>query len=204
MFRLGLTGSIATGKSTILEQFAALGAKTFSADEAVHRLYEGPLIADIARLVPQSLIDQRIDRSHLAAALIKDPALFSQIEALVHPLVRSEIKAFMHDAATMGAGCAIVEVPLLYESARDHGFDYGFDAILVVTCSLATQRLRALARPGVTGEKLDALLARQIPLPDKVARADLVIDTDAAPDKIAAEVRAIFADHCRNTTPDGT
>jgi dephospho-CoA kinase len=176
MIRLGLTGSIATGKSTVLAQFAALGVPVFSADEAVHALYRGDAVGPVEALFPGVAPDGIIDRTLLSARLLETPERLSELEAVVHPLVRRDMRQFLDDAEATGARLAVIDIPLLFET----GFDYGLDGVLVVVCDPTIQRARAMARPGMTVEKLAAILARQMPQEEKRARADFVIDTSGS------------------------
>lgn len=175
MLKLGLTGSIATGKSTVLTAFADLGVPTFSSDEAVHELYRGAAVAPVEAAFPGVTVDGVIDREKLSRQLLGRPARLRQLEAIVHPLVRERISAFLTDAAASGGELAVVDIPLLFEN----GVDWGLDAIIVTTVDEAEQRRRALARPGMTVEKLDAILARQLPQAEKVKRATYIIDTSS-------------------------
>src|SRR5690606_28279039 len=127
MWRIGLTGSIATGKSTVLQAFADLGVPVFSADQAVAELYAGEAVGPVAAAFPGTAPDGVIDKVALSRALTADPAGFARLEAIVHPLVRARIAEFLDSAERQGHALAVVEVPLLFES----GFDYGFDAIAV-------------------------------------------------------------------------
>lgn len=175
MLKLGLTGSIATGKSTVLTAFADLGVPTFSSDEAVHELYRGAAVAPVEAAFPGVAVDGVIDRDRLSRQLLDRPTRLQQLEAIVHPLVRARIRGFLSDAAANGAPLAVVDIPLLFEN----GVDWGLDAVIVTTVDEAEQRRRALARPGMTVEKLDAILARQLPQAEKVKRATYIIDTSA-------------------------
>lgn len=179
MLKLGLTGSIATGKSTVLAALAELGLPTFSSDEAVHELYRGAAVAPVEAAFPGVAVDGVIDRERLSRQLVGHPARLQQLEAIVHPLVRARIRAFLEHAAAAGEPMAVVDIPLLFEN----GVEWGLDAIIVTTVNEAEQRRRALARPGMTVEKLDAILARQMPQAEKVKRATYIIDTS---DTIAA------------------
>lgn len=174
MFRIGLTGSIATGKSTVLAAFARRGVPTASADEIVHRLYRGPAVEPVGRLFPEAVHNGEIDREALSRALLARPERLAELEAVVHPMVRAEIARFFADAEAAGAPLAVVDIPLLFES----GHDWGLDAVAVTTADEATQRRRALARAGMTVEKLEAVLARQMPQDEKRARAAYLFDTD--------------------------
>jgi len=173
MYRLGITGSIATGKSTVLAAFEALGVPVFSADAAVAALYEHEAVASVEALFPGIAVNGHVDRQRLSAALAADPTGFKPLEALIHPLVRARLVRFMQDAAERGENLAVVEVPLLFES----GYDYGFDGVGVTFVDPAIQRQRALARPGMTVDKLETILARQMPQDDKKQGADFLFDT---------------------------
>lgn len=188
MLKLGLTGSIATGKSTVLAAFAARGVPVFSSDEAVHQLYEGEAVGPVGRLFPAVIHGGKVDRAALGAALIAAPERLAALEAVVHPLVRARIAAFLAAAEAAGAPLAVVDIPLLYEG----GYDYGLDQVAVTVVDAPTQRRRALARPGMTVEKLQTILARQLPQADKRQRADYVFDTGKARTVIDAEVAALI------------
>ena len=189
MWRLGMTGSIATGKSTVLRAFADLGVPVFSADEAVAELYEGEAVAPVEALFPGVTTDGKIDRTLRSQRLAADPTGFKRLEAVVHPLVRARIARFMDGAEAAGHRLAVVEVPLLFES----GYDYGFDAVGVTWVDETIQRQRALARPGMTGEKLDTILARQMPQAEKKARADYLFDTGMPLEQTVGQVAALVA-----------
>ncbi len=175
MLKLGLTGSIATGKSTALKAFADLGVPTFSSDEAVHELYRGAAVAPVEAAFPGVTVDGVIDREKLSQQLLGHPARLQQLEAIVHPLVRTRIRSFLADASARGEAMAVVDIPLLFEN----GVDWGLDAVIVTMVDAAEQHRRALARPGMTVEKLDAILARQLPQAEKVKRATYIIDTSS-------------------------
>ncbi|CAN7296752.1 dephospho-CoA kinase [Devosia sp. LjRoot16] len=191
MLKLGLTGSIATGKSTALKAFADLGVPTFSSDEAVHELYRGAAVAPVEAAFPGVSVDGVIDRERLSRQLIGHPQRLQQLEAIVHPLVRARIRSFLSDAAARGEAIAVVDIPLLFEN----GVDWGLDAVIVTVVDEAEQRRRALARPGMTVEKLEAILARQLPQAEKVKRATYIIDTsdtiDATRDRVAELVQRL-------------
>ena len=178
MLRIGLTGSIATGKSTVLAHIASRGIPTFSSDDEVHRLYAGPAAPAIAGLFPDVVHDGRVDRTALAAALVADPARLAEVEAVIHPMVREAAARFFESAERAGARLAVADVPLLFE----RGFDYGLDGVIVTVVDDEILRARALARPGMSVEKLDAILARQMPQDQKIARADHVIETSGSID----------------------
>ncbi|WP_240231250.1 dephospho-CoA kinase [Devosia lacusdianchii] len=189
MWRIGITGSIATGKSTVLRAFADLGVPVFSADEAVAELYAGEAVAPVEALFPGVAKNGIIDKTALSQKLAADPTGFKRLEAVVHPLVRARIARFMDKAEANGHALAVVEVPLLFES----GYDYGFDAVGVTWVDEAIQRQRALARPGMSGEKLNSILARQMSQAEKKARATYLFDTSIPVDKTRDMVAALVA-----------
>lgn len=190
MKRIGITGSMATGKSTLLAAFAAQGVPVFSADQAVAELYAGAAVEPVEKLFPGVTGNGIVDRQALARRLADDPSGFKRLEAVVHPLVRGKIAQFLDAAERDGHFAAAVEVPLLFES----GHDYGFDAIAVTFCDDAIQRQRILARPGMTVEKMESLLARQMPQAEKKKRATWIFDTAQSPQTIEAQVADLVAD----------
>ncbi len=175
---LGLTGSMAMGKSTTAAMFAEEGIPTWSADEAVSRLYapggEGQAI--IGRLCPDAAGEpgQGVDRQRLRQAVSRDRELLGRVERAVHPLVRQDREAFIDQATRAGERLLVVEVPLLFET----GGEDGVDATLVVSAPAAVQRQRLRSRGKMGEAELDALLARQMPDEEKRRRADHVINTD--------------------------
>lgn len=187
MLKLGLTGSIASGKSTVLAMLGELGAATFSSDATVHQLYAGEAAPIVERLFPGVVRDGAVDRHELARRLVGRPERLRVLEAAVHPLVRQRIAAFLESAVRSGAAIAVVDVPLLYEN----GVDWGLDGVIVTAAGDAELRRRALLRPGMTVEKLDAILARQLPEAEKLARADYVIDTSGTLDETEAQVKSL-------------
>lgn len=190
MWKIGLTGSIATGKSTALGAFAQAGVPVFSSDEAVHTLYKGEAVAPIERLFPGVSRNGAIDRAELAQRLLAEPERLAEVEAIVHPLVRNQIAYFFKGAEGRGAPMAVADIPLLFEG----GFDYGLDIVVVTAVDEAEQRRRALSRPGMTVEKLEALLARQMPQAEKKERADYVIDTSAPIEETRERVARLVAE----------
>jgi dephospho-CoA kinase len=189
MQKLGLTGSIATGKSTVLGMIRDLGVPTFSADEAVHALYQGEAVPVVEALFPGVSHNGAVDRGKLAAELVAHPDRLKELEAAVHPLVRKRMAAFLADAESTGADLAVVDIPLLYET----GFDYGLDGVIVTVVDPDEQRRRAFARPGMTEEKFSAILKRQLPQEEKARRATYVIDTSGTMEETRDAVAEIVA-----------
>ena len=173
MLIVGLTGSIGMGKSTAAAHLRDLGIAVFDADAAVHDLYETTAVAVIDAAFPGVARDGRIDRERLAERLRAVPSGFRVLEDIVHPLVRQAEKEFLDRQFNAGAGIAVLEIPLLFETG---GNDL-VDATIVVSTSPEVQRERVLQRPGMTPAKLDSLLQRQLPDAEKRTRADFVVDT---------------------------
>ncbi|QCQ97468.1 dephospho-CoA kinase [Brevundimonas sp. SGAir0440] len=191
MILLGLTGSIGMGKSTTTAMFADLGAVVWNADDAVHRLYApgGAAVGAVSEAFPGVVVDGAVDRTRLAEALGKDDTAFRRLEAIVHPLVAQGRAADLEAARSAGVKLAVLDIPLLFET----GGDKAVDAVVVVTADPAIQAERVLARPGMTRERFDAILARQMPDAEKRARADFVIDTGRGLEAARAEIEAIVA-----------
>ena len=191
MIALGLTGSIGMGKTTTARMFAEEGARVHDADATVHQLYArgGAAVAAIAKVFPDAVKDGAVDRPALAAEIARDPEALQRLEAIVHPLVAAARDAFLDEARQTGAEVVVLDVPLLFET----GGHEPPDAVVVVSAPHHAQRQRVLARPGMTAEKLDALIARQVPDADKRARADFVVDTGQGLDHARAQVRQILA-----------
>jgi dephospho-CoA kinase len=188
MLVVGLTGSIAMGKTTAAAHLRSRGVPVFDADACVHEIYRAEAVPLIEAAFPGTTDDAGVDRALLSAALQRDPAGFKRLEAIVHPLVREREVAFLRDAAEAGAAVAVLDVPLLYET----GLDAALDAVIVVSASAEAQRERALMRPGMTAEKLDQLLARQMPDEEKRRRAHFVVDTNGPPGASLHQLDAIL------------
>ena len=193
---LGLTGSIGMGKSTVAAMFEDLGVPVFDSDAAVHRLQGegGRLVAAIEAMFPDTTGPKGVDRTLLGEAVLADPRALKRLEALIHPAVAAARRAFI--AAHADAPVILLDIPLLFEAG---GADQ-VDKIAVVSAGPEVQRERVLARPGMTAEKFEQILARQLPDAEKRARADFVIPTDVGFDGTRASVRRILA--CLNGATD--
>jgi len=189
MIVLGLTGSIGMGKSTTTAMFADAGALVWNADEAVHRLYArgGAAVGPVGAAFPGVIIDGAVDRTRLAAALGSDGEAFQRLEAIVHPLVLKGRLEELAAAAARGVKLAVLDIPLLFET----GGEAAVDAVVVVTAPAAVQAQRVLARPGMTRDRFEAILARQLPDAEKRRRADFVIDTGEGLDATRRRVEEI-------------
>lgn len=190
MIVIGLTGSIGMGKSTVLAMFGDLGAATWCADDAVHRLYAkgGAAVGPVGAFYPDAIVDGAIDRTKLAGFVLGDPEKLKKLETIVHPLVALDRQAFLKEAAQEGKNAAVLDIPLLFES----GYEKGFDAVVVVSAPEDVQRERTMLRPGMTEEKFKAILAQQTPDAEKRARADYVVDTGKPLEETRAAVAAIY------------
>ena len=191
MIVAGLTGSIAMGKSETAKMLAARGIPVFDSDAAVHDMYAagGEAVEQLRTVVPEAIGCGGVDRRKLASLVQADPALLKRIEAIVHPLVRARQAMFLADAERH-AELAVLDIPLLFETGREKEVD----VVIVVSADEAQQRQRALARPGMTADKLDFILSRQVPDAVKRAKADYVIDTSVSLADTARHVERVIAD----------
>jgi dephospho-CoA kinase len=188
MFILGLTGSLGMGKSTTARFFAEEGVPVHDADAVVHRLYDGEAAAAIEAAFPGTTVGGRVDRDKLAARVLGDVAALKRLEAIVHPLVQEAERRLLAEAQARGEKVAVLDIPLLFET----GGQDRVDAVVVVSAPPEVQRSRALERPGMTVDKLDAILAKQMPDHEKQRRADFVVDTSRGFEAARAQVRAIL------------
>jgi dephospho-CoA kinase len=188
MLILGLTGSIGMGKSTTAKLFAEAGVPVYDADATVHKIYEGEAAPAIEAAFPGTTVGGKVDRNRLSAKVVHDPAAMKQLEQIVHPMLGASRQKFLDDAERSGAPVVVVDIPLLFET----GGDKRVDAVVVVTASPELQRERILSRDNMTAEKLDAILARQLPDAEKRKRADFVVDTSHGLDPVRDRIRDIL------------
>jgi dephospho-CoA kinase len=187
-FVLCLTGSLGMGKSRTAAFFAEQGVPVHDSDAVVHALYEGEAAPLIERAFPGSTSGGKVDRQKLAGMVLGDNAALARLEAIVHPLVVAERDKFLAQAHAGGAPVAVIDVPLLFET----GGERGCDAVVVVSATPEMQKRRAFERPGMTEEKFAALLAKQMPDPEKRRRADFIVDSSQSFDHARAQVRDIL------------
>ena len=189
MIVLGLTGSIGMGKSTTTAMFASEGAAVWNADDAVHALYApgGAAVLPVGEAFPGVIVGGAVDRGRLAEALSSDETAFRRLETIVHPLVAQGRMADLEAARAKGVRLAVLDIPLLFET----GGDRAVDAVVVVTAPAEVQAKRVLSRPGMTRERFETILARQMPDTEKRRRADFVIDTSHGLDIARDRVREI-------------
>ncbi|MEO1492459.1 MAG: dephospho-CoA kinase [Pseudomonadota bacterium] len=190
MIVVGLTGSIGMGKSTTATMFAEAGVPVWDADAVVHRLYgpDGSGATALHAIAPEAVTADGVDRTKLRNAILANPGLLKDVEAAIHPLVAGDRNRFLAAAREKGAAIALCDIPLLYETRAETWLD----KVLVVTAPAQVQRERVLARPGMTEEAFEAILAKQVPDADKRARADFLIDTSAGLDAARARVAEII------------
>ena len=189
MIKIALTGSIGMGKSTVAQMFESAGVPIFDADAVVRRLQSDDplLIAAIGARFPGTVSEGVLDREELAARVLGKPDELASLEAIVHPAVHAERARFLLDNRDKPA--LLFDIPLLFETHGEHAFD----KVIVVSAPAEVQRARVLARPGMTEDKLAAILARQTPDDDKRDRADFVVDTGADLSTTEDQVREILA-----------
>jgi len=189
MIVLGLTGSIGMGKSTTASMFRDAGIPVHDSDEAVHRLYAGAAVPLVEAAFPGTVVDGVVDRTRLAERVLGNPGAIRKLEAIVHPLVRADADAFLERCRATGSPIAVLDIPLLFET-NGRG---RVDKVVVVTAPADVQRDRVLARPGMTPEKFQAILAKQVPDKEKRALADFIVDTGQGLDHARAQVAAIIS-----------
>jgi len=188
MFIIGLTGSVGMGKSTTARLFAEAGVPVHDADAVVHQLYDGGAAAAIETAFPGTTAGGRVERNRLSARVLNDAGALKRLEAIVHPLVQAAERRLVADAAARGEKLAVLDIPLLFET----GADRRVDAVVVVSAPPEVQRARVLERPGMTLDKLESILAKQMPDAEKRRRADFVVDTSRGVEAARAQVRAIL------------
>ena len=190
MLVLGLTGSIGMGKSTTSAMFQAEGVPVYDSDAAVHALYAagGAAVAPVEAAFPGVVVDGAIDRARLSARVVGNSEALAKLEAIVHPLVGAHRIGFFEKAEAEGHEIVVLDIPLLFET----GGEKKVDKVVVVSAPADVQRARVLARPEMTPEKFEAILARQIPDAEKRARADFVIDTGQGLEAAHQQVRDLL------------
>jgi dephospho-CoA kinase len=185
---IGLTGSIAMGKSTVAQMFEDEGVPVFDADAAVH-LLQGPggaLVAEIESAFPGTTGPQGVDRQALGAAVLGDMEKLARLEGIVHPAVAAMRNQFLIE--NRDKPIIVFDIPLLFEKGGYQAVGH----IVVVSAPAEQQRKRALARPGMTVEKFEKILKLQVPDSEKRLQADTVIDTGGTLEETRRQVRAVI------------
>jgi dephospho-CoA kinase len=188
MIVLGLTGSIGMGKSTTARMFADEGVPVHDSDATVHKLYKGEAAPVVEGLFPGTTVEGKVDRERLAKAVVGNPDALKKLERAIHPLVRRDADRFVEEHRSKGTPLVVLDIPLLFET----GGTGRVDKVLVVTAPAEVQRARVLARPGMTEEKFEKILSRQVPDGEKRRRADFLIDTSHGMDAARQAVRGII------------
>jgi len=188
---VGLTGSIGMGKSTTAAMFREAGIPVYDADAAVHDLYDegGAAVEPVGAAFPGVVKDGKVDREALRQAVLGKPEALKRLNAIVHPLVGRDRSGFFEQATAAGADMVVLDIPLLFET----GGHANMDAVVVVSAPADMQRERVLARPGMSPERLDAILAQQMADTEKRARAHFVVDTSKGLEPARAQVAEIIA-----------
>jgi dephospho-CoA kinase len=187
-FVLCLTGSLGMGKSTAAKFFAEEGVPVHDSDAVVHALYEGEATPLIEQAFPGSTSGGKVDRNKLATMVLNDKAALARLEAIVHPMVTASREKFLANARDNGAKVVVLDVPLLFETSAEHRCD----AVVVVSAPAEIQRSRAFQRPGMTDDKLAAILSKQTPDAEKRRRADFVVDSSQSFDHARMQIRNIL------------
>jgi len=188
VIRIGLTGSIGMGKSTTAKMFAAEGVPVHDADATVHALYTGRAAPLIEAVFPGTVQNGKVDRKLLSPHVLGKPEAMKRLEAIVHPLVREEEEAFLDKARAERRRLVMMDIPLLFETG---GADR-VDVAVVVTADADVQRRRVLARPDMTADRFEAILAKQMPDAEKRLRAHFLVDTGLGMDPARRQVKAIL------------
>ena len=184
------------GKSTTAKMFREAGVPVHDADETVHRLYAGAAAPLVEQAFPRTVVDGVVDRARLSGYVIGKPEALKRLEAIIHPLVRADADAFLAQARARGEKLVVLDIPLLFET----GGRERVNKVVVVTAPAEVQRERVLARPGMTPEKFEAILAKQVPDAEKRRQADYIVETGDGIEPARAAVLRIVAD----TTGDKT
>ena len=197
---VGLTGGIGTGKSTVANLLSALGATVIDADAIVHRLQarSSPVLAEIAAVFGPDVLDRdgALDRARLAELVFRDPSARQRLNDIIHPKVAVEMARELEAARRAGAALVVLDIPLLFEgraSGRGRAAKLPFDATLLVYCPAALQLERTLARDGCTRAEVERRIAAQLPIEEKRALADFVIDNSGSLAETERQVRDLYA-----------
>lgn len=186
------------GKSTTARMFADRGVPVHDADACVHMLYEGRAVPLIGDAFPGTIVDGRVDRTLLSKQVLGNPEAMKRLEEIVHPLVREEEQTFLDLARLDGHSVVLMDIPLLFET----GGDDRVDVVVVVTADPAVQRERVLSRDGMSEERFQAILAKQVPDAVKREKADFLIDTGFGMEAAEKRVDEIL-DAIRKNHPNG-
>lgn len=190
MLKIGLTGSIGTGKSTAAEIFRIKGIPVFDADEEVHKLYksDGMAVPLIRNLCSEAVENGAINRTILVEKIKNDPTLLDKIQKIIHPLVHEKRNNFIKEHVSKNTPFVIFDIPLLFETNADKELDY----VIVITAPPAIQKRRLMLRSNMTEEKLAFFLERQMPNSEKIRRADFVLNNDATIEELKKQITKLL------------
>jgi dephospho-CoA kinase len=180
------------GKSEVANVFESAGVPVFDADKAVHALYGSVEGGNLLRALAPSAVRQTgsVDREELTKLVMADGKLLERLEQLVHAVLAERRQAFLAQARRDGHAVAVMDVPLLFEKGLDKEVDFS----IVVSAPQNKQRLRAMRRPGMSAEKLNIILARQMPDAEKRRRADFVLENDGTLEELREKTLALLQD----------
>lgn len=189
---IGLTGSIAMGKTATAKLFQRLDIPIYNADKAVHELYAkgGAAVSPIGKLFPEAIIDDAVSREVLIKKILDAPDAVGEIEKIVHPLVRQKQRDFIDRETEKGTTIIVLDIPLLFET----GGEDRVDKVVVVTAPAELQKQRALERTGMTLEKFNLILSKQMPDAEKRAKADYIVETHQGLEHAFSQVEKIVED----------
>jgi dephospho-CoA kinase len=193
---IGLTGGIASGKSTVARLFREHGAPIVDADELARAVVEPgqPALAELVGAFGPAILDDRgrLDRKRLAALVFADPDQRRRLNAIVHPRIAAAVAERLAQLANEGADFALYEAALLVEN----GLHHGLDGLIVVSAPAALQRERMRERDGFSDEEAEARLASQAPLADKRAAATWIIENAGSLDETRRQVAEVWRQIC--------
>jgi dephospho-CoA kinase len=190
MLVVGLTGSIATGKSETSKLFSQANIPVFDADAEVHKIYQHKSVVEMLRgYFPDAIENGEINRQILGKLVLTDAKKLEALETLIHPLVQAEREKFISVWKARHADFVVMDIPLLFETEQSEDVDY----VVVVSTSDKIQRERALSRAGMTDEKLAGILFRQVPDSEKRKRADFVIENSGSLAQLREQVEALIS-----------
>ena len=187
-FVLGLTGSIAMGKTTVSNMFRDLGVPVWCADNAVEKLYQkdGAATKMMSKEYPDVITENGVDKKKLRNLIHKDNSILKNIEAIVHPLLQNSKIKFLK--TNKHSHLVVYDIPLLFEK----GLEKDFDAVLVVTASTLTQRNRVLSRKNITYKDFQLIKRNQLGEEEKIKKADFVINTDRSLTETCQDVVKVY------------
>ncbi len=188
MYILGLTGSIASGKSTILQMFADEGIPTISADDIVHDIYQNEAVEEVGNLFPKAIKNDLVDRKILSKILLNSKTAIKDLEKIIHPIVQKKIKQFIKISKQQNHKMIVLEIPLLFETNAN----YPLDAVALSVVQKEVQRKRALARENMSEEKLNMIIANQMSQEEKKLKSDFIIDSSISLEKTREKVKQII------------